>query len=465
MKKMISVCAVISMLLMTSCTDTSHQSLDVTSDLPDSVSENAVPVEDVTITIASCGTFSPSLQMKIDQFNTADNGYQIVIKDYLEYYDGSYGIENGRSVEGLEQVALKLYLDIIEGGKVDIIPESTLCWDYGKFDVLLERGAFIDLYPLIDADPEIGRTMLNEHVLSAHEVNGKLYALPCFFTINTLIGQSRYVGEKENWNMDELISCWEAMPEDSNFCGVTNKDTIYRTILKGNMGSFVNYQESTVSFNTPTFVRMLNFCNAFPDSKMYKTDPDWSVPSFLEQQSFRGFENFHMSLWNEADEPVTFVGYPSENGNGAFIDTTGQKYGVCTTSSVEIQEGAWQFLRSLLSCDYQYRYSSAYGEDVGFPINLEAFEKKGKEQTKKSGQSNVISMSGVEYDVGYLSQEEYDRLIAYIDSIDQVSRSIEQPVWTIIDEEIGAFFAGEVTAEEVAKAIQGRASIFVSEKT
>ena len=64
-----------------------------------------------------------------------------------------------------------------------------------------------------------------------------------------------------------------------------------------------------------------------------------------------------------------------------------------------------------------------------------------------------------------MTQEEYERLLRLIDSLHRMDAPIDKVANTIIENEIEALFAGERTAEEVAKAIQGRMEIMISERS
>ena len=77
---------------------------------------------------------------------------------------------------------------------------------------------------------------------------------------------------------------------------------------------------------------------------------------------------------------------------------------------------------------------------------------------------NIISMQGTEYDVGYLTEDEYERLKTYINNTKKIKTTLYTELYVVIDEEVTKFFNGEYTAEEAAEMIQNRASIMVSEK-
>ena len=169
-----------------------------------------------------------------------------------------------------------------------------------------------------------------------------------------------------------------------------------------------------------------------------------------------------MDLWefSSKGEKCTFVGYPSNDGGGAFIDAH-YAFSICSSADDDVKKGAWEFIKMLTSESVQDDMNEDTEEGV-FPINNKSFEKSAKD-CMGTGE-NIISMQGTEYDIGYLTDEEYERLITYINNTNRVNTTLYTELYVIIDEEVNKFFNGEYTAEEAAEMIQNRASIMVSEK-
>ena len=158
--------------------------------------------EDMVLTLALTG--NPDIQDVIDTFNAADNGYQIVVKRYRENV-GSNGLPITYTDEESQYADLEILQDIINTDDIDIICSESF-FD-GTYYALLEgKGAFADLYPFMEQDEEVNPSTLNQHILHLNETNGKLCSLPTFYGATTLIGESRYVGTKENWTIDDFMS-------------------------------------------------------------------------------------------------------------------------------------------------------------------------------------------------------------------------------------------------------------------
>lgn len=458
MKKFLSIIASLMIMTTVSCSEvgTVEQISEVSQqETSESTTEKH---EDVTITMAVLEDVkNPYIKEAVNDFNEADNGYKIFFKDYMDYYDKSFETENGTTPEAFARIDRQLSLDILDGGIVDIVTDGVF-EDNGKYDSLMMQGAFANLYDFMQ-DENYDDSILYKHIIELHETDGKLCCMPLFFSIDTIAGQTRYVGDKENWTIDEMIERWNTMPEGSTFNGHTTKDYIYMTVLRSNISSFIDTENHTVNYNSPEFIKILEFINSFDPPESYKSEMNWNTPHFVMNFPFSSFEGFHGSMWNEQNEPITVTGYPSEDESGILIDTSRNKYSICDSSSPEVKQGAWEFLKTLVSYDFQYKMA-----DYEFPINYEVFKKKGEEEYSKYGRQNIISIQGTEYDTGYLSPEEYDKLVSLIDGTKKVSLSIENDITKIIEEELYSMFAGEKTPAETAGIIQDRAGILISER-
>ena len=348
-------------------------------------SSPAVRGEDIELTMAING-YNPYIingTDMVEKFNDADNGYKIILKDYAE----GMSFEKPAEQETIDAADLQLSLDIMKGEVIDVIPN--VFRDMGKYDSLAQKGAFVDLNTFLDSDEEINHETLFDNVLRVCELNGKLFYMPLGFSIDTLVGPTKYVGSKENWTFEELKEHWEKMPEGSTIAGDTIKDYIYFTILRGCLSSFIDYENAECHYDSEEFIDMLKFIDTFDDATGFKSEGVWGAPVFVIDVPIYGFKVFHYGYIQETygtEEPVTFVGYPSEDGCGTFINVNEHQIAVSATSSEEKQRGAWEFMKSLLSYECQYDSFDIAGEDgqeTAFPVNMAAFEKRGADQYAK----------------------------------------------------------------------------------
>lgn len=466
MKRIFPILCGFVLLLITGCSNT-RDNLSFNSEIIDDNSSNAGNNEDIIIRIATDKEENtPSYLLDaIEEFNDLHNGYTVQPVIYAKE------IMTSDETGGLQTSDMRLQLDIIQNCKVDIVMDSIFN-ESSRYDILSEKGAFCDLNAFLNDNSDEPSLALNTHILKIHETDNKLYQLPLYYSFETIVGRESYVGSKENWTLDELIAHWNEMPSGSFFCDQLNQWDVYWCLIRGNLGAYVDYENGTCSFDSPDFCRLLEFCKNFPPATIKNWDVDINTAYFLDSCSIRSFTDFHSVVngfsskdWEEegpSNENRVFVGYPSNDESGSFINSNNYRFSICSKSSQDVQTGAWLFLNYMLSEEFQKKYS-----DNGFPLNESAFRSLANDQLVHYGEENVLEFSSfnvVKVDFGYLSEQEYEKCVSLINNTKQMNPPVDYTVQKIIEGELESVFSNEKTVTEVANAIQGRVEILISER-
>ena len=169
------------------------------------------------------------------------------------------------------------------------------------------------------------------------------------------------------------------------------------------------------------------------------------------------------------------MGYPNDAGSGVSFGVDG---GIAMSSVCKDKEGAWSFLRqTLLPSEKQFM---VYAGD--FAVNRADFEREAQESMEitylKDEDGNLITgpdgepmmegtafvMIGTQFiQLKPASQDDYDEVMALYERADRVAGRDEN-IWSIVQECAGAYFAGDQTAEQAAKTIQNRVSLYINEQ-
>ena len=416
-------------------------------------------VEKTILNLASV-YLNDNLRNYVIKFNKSNDEYRVQVVDYSKYnteddYMASYN---------------QLNYDIISGNIPDIISLSNL--PYGNY---VAKGLLVDINKLIDEDETVNRADYLENVFKAAEINGGLYELIPVFYANTVVGKTANVGDKMGWTLDELEARLRAMPEGAQAFSDMGKSAILQASMIMNMGQFVDQATGKCSFNTDAFIKLLEFANA-NDSAL-----DWETMNQggeYDQQFWTDYENqyredrtmlsvqyvgnfgSYRNMTNTFGGEVTLIGFPCENGGIGAGLAAELELGI--SSKTKHQDGCWQFLKYFLSDDFQDNVS------YNFPISKKALQKqldKAMEPvTDRWWEDGGVGIVDGRYTYEYseLSQEEADKMMRFIESLDQVMR-LDEKLFAIIEEESGAFFAGQRSAKEVADVIQSRAQVYINE--
>ena len=158
------------------------------------------------------------------------------------------------------------------------------------------------------------------------------------------------------------------------------------------------------------------------------------------------------------------IGFPSSNEDGSVISADMQ---FALSSKSSNKEGAWAFLRTFLTDEYQeenVRY--------GFPISIkrlnelaaEAMEKPYymDENGNKEEYDSTYYINGQEIIIPPMTKEETDAFMEQLYSFTQVYKQ-DDTLLNIITEESAPYFAGQKSAKDVASIIQSRVQLYVNE--
>ena len=320
-----------------------------------------------------------------------------------------------------------------------------------------------------------------ENVFNAYRVNGKLYYIVPDFEVYSIIAKKAWVGDRETWTMEDMQQALAAMPEGAKaFGGDTTRNQFMYMVMSYCGNQFVDVSTGKCSFNTQDFISMMEFAKTLPsdtDSQDYDSDywnNYWETyqsqyrqdRTLMMQVNFYQFSQMANSINGYFGEPVSFVGFPTDTGNGSYIMSS-TTY-VLSAKSKHL-DAAWDFMRYYLTDEYQ-------DQVYYFPVQKEKFYEKSKEATERpyweytdeNGETQreyydqTIYINGEDIPYDPLSQEQLDEVIQFIESVHNPYYYNEE-IMTIINEEIDAFFSGQKTAEAVADTIQRRAQIYVDE--
>jgi len=398
-----------------------------------------------------------NLRNAVVDFNRNNDMYRIQVTDYSEFNredDWSAGLT-------------RLSTEIISGKVPDILDVSNL-----PYKQYVARGILADLYPFIDADKQLSRGDLMENVFRAAETNGRLYQIFPTFNITTIIGHPSVLGEEMGWNMNEFRALLKANPKADLPLGQGfTKGVLLNYIISMGMDEYVDWTKGMCYFDSDGFIQLLEFANTFPDEYNWERE-EWLgiehlIPTGRQIMMITGIDlnsiQFYKAMFGGE---IVFKGFPAESRKGNSLSVSG---GIALTNSSSNKEGAWEFIRTVLTEDWQR------ANVWGFPTNRNIFNEKLKEvmtpQYYIDDDGNEVEYStsswgwdGITIEIFAMKQEEADQIMELLDSVTGIS-SQDERLMTIITEGVTDFFAGRRSAQDAARIIQSRASIFISEQS
>jgi len=387
----------------------------------------------ITLTL---GTFfsDRNLGSVVEQFNRNSSTHQLKVIDYSEL----------GSTHGL----LKLSTEMIAGNAPDII---SIANNQLPLDNYVPKGFLVDLYPLIDADPDLYRESFIASVLKMLETNGSLYRICSAFGFNTIIGSPAVLGSYPGWNMDEFFTVFKENPQADMPIGMQGSAMYFLSyVLTGCWDEFVDYASGTAYFDNDKFIDLLEMANTFP-KEATAHNPDDMIEyintgrQIMEMQFFTAIDYF-LFMRTVFGGEIVLKGFPSENRNGNIFTP---RTSIAITSSCTDINAAWEFIRMFLLEDYQREFI-----DRSFPVNNVVFNERLEAAMIPTGR-----------EIDPLTRKEADSFRSTIDNLTRIVGNASETLWMMVAESTDSFFNGQITAQDAARRLQSRATIYLSEQS
>ena len=362
----------------------------------------------------------------ISQFNLSSSQYRIEVDAYSS--------------------AEELNLMILSGDAPDIIDWSSTGWleSPASMAIYAKRGYLRDLTPLLAEDPDYSESDFIPNILAlSKERTGGFYTLPLSFYFHTFSMSREYVGDNDSWNFSDLLAAAQRAPEGMTLLEYGTQQDMLDMLLSGGMNRFVDLLDGTCDFRNQEFYDLLTVCRDYCPAE---TGEDYAPPAegtlLTGEGSLGRLGQFASDVMRPLEEQGrVLIGYPDAGGSGVSI-IFNEDMAICALG--QQQEGAWEFLRTLLDYDFQYKYSS-----IMCSVRQDAFHDKEDAYLKYNGSCTP-------------EESQAARELVYEAAN---CRTNDSPIVPIVLEEAAAFFNGDKTAEAVADIIQNRVEIYLGEQS
>lgn len=193
-----------------------------------------------------------SLQrQRVNDFNRASDRYYIELRNYA-----GEGVETQDLDRDMRDAAQNLLHAEVVSGRAPDIWDTTL-----PTELYARKGLLEDLWPWIDADPEIRREDLMAHVLDCASVDGKLCRVFNSFKIRTAFVNAELIGDRTSWTLEEMMECYRSMPEGSSiFNYFDGKRNTLLYLIDNDIDHWIDWDSGECRFDSEEFKTLLEVC-------------------------------------------------------------------------------------------------------------------------------------------------------------------------------------------------------------
>ncbi len=440
--------------------------------------ENYGPADKTVIEIAHVGPLPMWFDQKILKYNAEHADAVIVTKDWREFAAEGDDQEAKRKL-ALELVTGKARPDILVGGMDDPFIEQSV-----KSGMFRDLGIFTENDTLVNDENIFGCV---RRTLSDGE--GRLWGLTREYEVRSVLSTKNLLGKyagQTSWTLGEFLDYAGTLPPGIFLMNELSQENAARILFGSDgYGSFIDSENGTCSFASEVFVRYLEFLKSLPATvKEAVSLPEnplsglgreeqvqfyWTGGIALKNKWFHSLNEF-LSLEIEfGTKDIVLIGQPTSSGKQPIT----VPYVCVMTSFCENPEIAWDVIRTLID---QNDFEGGW-----LPVLKSDFEAKAQEYSERDfvfffdgwetsypkDPANPLTVDSLEKPglIAEFTETDAAFILDYLDNRCGVpcTMSVHEDVAAIIREEISAYLGGVGSAEDCAKKIQSRVSIWLAE--
>ncbi|MBR4581125.1 MAG: extracellular solute-binding protein [Lachnospiraceae bacterium] len=429
-----------------------------------------VPPEEVKdkqiVTLGSIYSAPYDIQKRVLDYNKQSDSYRIRLVDYQDYM----------SSDDLFAAEKQFRNDILSKTGPDIILTSNM-YNTG---IYATKGVFVDMYPYFEKNG-INKDDYLPNILEAGSYDGKLYVLMPQFSIECVAIKESVLNGKEGLTVQDMIQLEEQHNcKGAGFPGSTREELLTAS-LYFTSNSYYDVHTGECHFDSENFINTLKWLKDYPetvDMENYSEEMRNNEIALHKDQALAQINYFYNFRAFNGEEQVTFgdkikyIGFPGANDPDSGVIMA--DVGFAISSQGNNQDAAFDFIKYYLSDEYQMPDENS-SETWSLPISKKALDAKiamecqkpfnYDEKTKKKEVYEESHYSYAKEDdvkVDPLTAERAEVVKQFVYSTKYFA-SYDQKIIDIIKEEAAPFFNGQKSAEDVAKIIQSRVSIYVME--
>lgn len=386
---------------------------------------------------------------------------------YVELLSGA-GDDNAPSINRITagEYWTQETLDIFAGKGPDIFTKTLV----SEYNTYIEKGVLEDLTPYIDRDLNPEDYLASS--LYAYAREGKVYALESGFCLAFSVGSKDIFGNKEGWTFSEMQ---KVIQENSHIPVYHNDYSV------AGVGSFlIDY----LSYGNPDYTDFdtLRKCIEFDKNRRTRLDEGEKV-ILGENVLVENITLTNVLEWADYNvlygKELTPIGYVDELNTGIFHNGFGWSINAASNQ----KEGAWAFLKFLLSEEYQRDYNTSQFSPLkclleeqfdyySTPIEASYYDMERDETITYQG--HLLPKSSNEYwrqhqnwkdiYIECLSEEQILQVRKLIDRSRPISSSHNETLNALILEEADAYFKNIRSLDDVMNNIENRVTLYLEEQ-
>lgn len=393
--------------------------------------------------VLALGDENPLLMDYVSKFNRRNENYRVTVRLQEANETGQEFID-------------RLQMELAAGRGADLLMN-------GQIDAtaMARNGYLQELTDILDDEDGLWTA-----AMECGRIDGVTYGIPYAGQLFFATYSEKLTGGRENWTIREFMQAVEASDAEILQYGFSGADIVfYYGLLDNDNAELIDWENGESHLTEDLFLEILGFASRYADRGQI---PQEDVGEALKEGRIAAEGSVCLELselnYREAcfeGEPAN-IGFPRSEGNGIYV-TPNMLY---VNAGSEVKDGAYEFLRFLVSEEGQRRYveRNRAGDSASLmPVRLELLEEMTALEMGKAGETTARSATGVLFAKDGFTQaqkERFDRLLERAEPGDWYAAEI----MSIVYEELEPYFAGQRTAAEAAANLHNRVQLYMDER-
>ncbi|UQZ81122.1 Bacterial extracellular solute-binding protein [Paenibacillus konkukensis] len=360
----------------------------------------------------------------------------------------------------MEKYAKATNTAVLSGSGADLLEMTDL-----PVGAYANKKLLLNLNDMLEQDPSLNKSDLQTNILDALKMNGGLYTIPGGFMLRAFVGDGNVLNKPDvkiddaGWSWNEFEDTARKLVQKTG----SGKDRRYaladdppEVILQewvaDSYGEFIDRASRKASFDSPAFTALLRQIKQLYDEKMMTSEPIDNGKQLFYSARFMSPEDIINEPYRVFTNPRLLQKPHPEGSSGGIRIIPFSELAIQANSPVK--EEAWEVIAFLLSEEAQ-----SLPDREGFALLKSVNEKRLGEMQKQVRNGSYKLSTGQTVKV---PDDYFARFKQFLNTADRYSE-MDVKVLSIIYEESEAFFAGQKSAEAVAKLIQNRTTTYLNE--
>ena len=368
------------------------------------------------------------LQKQVAAYNRTSKSVHITIKDYSD----------GGELTA-DQALNRLNTELTSGAFPDMI-----CFSGISPFPYIARGLLVDLKSLIDQDTRISTDDLC--IYHALTNSDSLFYAGSGFTFETLIVKSSEL-DSDGWTIQDCVKVSQTIPNETMLFYNMTREKLLNRIGSKYSQSTIDWVAGTCNYSNDDFIKVLELCKNIKETPENENNELFGFgSSFINTGELFSTLSYVDSVWKLAFEKrmagcdIKVVGWPTVDGKRGSDVAVYSPVGIVSGGN---KDESWNFIYYCITEGY---IKSDNYMPVYYPTLLDEIA------YAKTKDSPVV-----------MTDEDELELIRVIERLDN-SCYYDEAVNKIVETEAKRYFAGDRTADEVAKVIQDKVSLYLEEQ-